>query len=791
MVKIYTICLAFFLTLFSYSSVYGTVYTTTADNTWSPSTPSTNLNSSDEFIINHEAKLYGLNLQNGGKITVHSGGELELYWSADFRNGSKIIVKNGGSLTMNNMSIKNYGNITVSGNLITTSGTFENKNTGSIVLNSKGDWELFQETLKNYGDITLKSNVDWSGSSMENKNNGTIVLNSKLSIKQMSFSNKGDLNGYGRVEVVNGDGSFSSDGEINGCSGNSCIPPSTIGDVTYLYYHEVSGVNAYTLVTGGNISNNSCSDKLLILENSKVATDAVIGDVLVAPGIKLTIKGDKSLSVCNGIVNEGIVLIQNNGSLVQTSSADLNSGSGKYRIRRKGSNSSLAYNSWSSPFKSAKISKVFPNSNPCDIFAFEGSTQSWSYDYASGYTASCNGNSVTFTSGLLAGGDGIMDQGRGYFVPGTASSTRTLNGQVNNGDVTIDVYETPLGNNPDWNLDDWNLVGNPYPCAIDLEQFYLENQGVITGSFYFWVDDQLNGTDYHQSDDYAVYAENVGTTANGGQAKRYVAAGQAFWVYAKQNGTITFKNNMRVVGNNSNLFKTDGANENTFVYLDIINDSNNFNQCAIGFNPTSTDGFDEASDAPKGDAGSGVSLGSLIDGNPYSIQAFEKLETFESHIVPLSLYTNWAGNHTFHVSQFDGVGSNISVYLRDTQLNIDTDLKLSDYVLFLDTGDYTNRFEIIFENTGAPTNVEDQTKNTNFIKVYQNDNEVYVETIDQKQTIESVVLYDLVGKELIRSNELHNSLVVLDGAILQTGTYILKSKSIDGTVQTVKFLFVE
>ena len=790
MVKIRTFYFTLILTLFTVSSAFGTVYTTTGKNSWSPSNPGNSLTSSDEFIINHQVTLKGLTLASGGKITINSGGYLKTAWSLRFNLGSSIYVAPGGTLKISQLTAVNYSDdFVIDGSIITSNGTMANYQSGVITYNAGGSWSFNQMSFVNYGTMILNEDANWKNGSVA-FSLGTVTINKELEIKNLSLSNNATILGVGQIDLKNGNGTFTSNGNINGCTGNGCIPPSTIGTVTYLAAPLTSG-GTIVPVSGGSVSGTDCNSTVQALNDLTITADIEMGDLVVSPGVTVTIQTDKSLSVCHGVINEGTVLIKNNGSLVQTSTGDENSGEGTYLIERRGSSTALAYNSWASPFKSAKISEIFVNSNPCDIFAFEGSTQSWSYDYASGYSTTCNGNPVTFSSGLLIGGDGVMDQGRGYFVPGIASSTRTVTGDVNNGDVSIDVFATSLGNHPDWNLDDWNLVGNPYPCAIDLEQFYLENQGVITGSFYFWVDDQLNGTDYHQSDDYAVYAENVGTTANGGQAKRYVAAGQAFWVYAKQNGTIRFKNDMRVIGNNSNLFKTDGTSENTFVYLDVVNDSNNFNQCAVGFNPTSTNGFDESSDAPKGESGAGVSLGSLINGNPYSIQAFEKLETFESYAVPLSLYTNWAGDHTFHVSKFEGVGSNISVYLRDTKLNIDTDLKLSDYILFLDTGDYANRFELVFENTGTPTSVEDQMENTNLIKVYQNDKEVYVETLDQQQTIESVVLYDLVGKELMRTNEQLNSIVVIDGAILQTGTYIVKSRLIDGTIQTVKFLFVE
>ncbi len=765
---------------------WATTYTTIGNNSWSPSTPGRSISSSDTFIINHKAKLYGFTLQNGGEIIVNNGGELKFLWSANFDNGSKITIESGGSLTMKNMTIQNYGEFIVDGILNTSNGTLENQSTGTILLNTTGEWNLFQETLKNYGLITLNNDVDWISSSMENNSSGIIILNSVLGIKQMSFSNDGNLNGYGQVNVVNGDGSFSSDGFINGCSGTSCIPPSTVGTITYLYFHTVTGGSGYSLVTGGDITNNSCSDKLIILEDSKVASDIDVGDVVVSQGVELTIDQNKTLTICNGITNDGIVLIENNASLVQTSVVDENSGSGIYRIEKKGSGSNYEYNGWSSPFNAAKLNEIFPSSNPCDVYAFDGATQSWLYDYPVNYSTSCNGNNVVFTSvHLLPGSDGVMDVGRGYFVPGVSTEVRSVEGIVNNGDIFIDVFETSLGNNPNWNLDDWNLVGNPYPCAIDLDLFYSENSGVIAGSFYFWVDDQQNGTGYHQSEDYAVYANNVGTEANGAVANKFVPAGQGFWVYALADASIKFSNAMRVTGNNADLFKSEEVGEEVFVFINITNDSTNFNQCAVGFNSEATNEFDVGSDAIKGDAGTGVAISSLIDGNPYTIQAFEEIYENESYSVPLLVTTNNASVHIIRASKFQNLESNILVHLWDKRTKVTTNLKLKDYSVYLDTGRYENRFELIFENTGTSLGVSELGEESIF-SAYQNQDKIIVQIKGETALIESIVLYDLVGKEIIREVNISSGRLEIPTNTLNTGVYIVKSRLSTGEEYSTK-----
>jgi hypothetical protein len=427
--------------------------------------------------------------------------------------------------------------------------------------------------------------------------------------------------------------------------------------------------------------------------------------------------------------------------------------------------------------------------NPCDIYAFDASTQSWLYDYPDGYSTTCNGNSVVFNSSfLLPGADGILDVGRGYFVPGYNVNNRVLEGQVNNGDVFINIHETSLGNKPDWNLDDWNLVGNPYPCGLDLNAFYAENSDVIAGSFHFWVDNQQNGTDYNQSDDYAVYANNVGTSANGSTATRYVSTAQAFWVYALTDAPLKFTNEMRVTGNNSNLFKMEEETDAVFVYLDFTNDSLNFNQCAVGFNKESTNGYDIKSDAVKEEAGTAITIASLIDGHPFVIQAIEEVTDNMSRTVPIQVSSNNEGEHTISVSRLQNVGPNVQVYLVDKILNQTVDIKTNPYTVYLDTGKYASRFELRFENTGT-TLATDEMEAFSHLKVFAQ-GEFLIANSQGKEKMESMVVYDLQGKELLRNNNINNTVFQMPINNVANGIYVVKIGTQKGEQFTTKISVV-
>ncbi|MFT5878423.1 MAG: hypothetical protein ACI8SA_002290, partial [Dokdonia sp.] len=178
----------------------------------------------------------------------------------------------------------------------------------------------------------------------------------------------------------------------------------------------------------GSAPNTSDAGKTLKVyaPNAILPMDAKVAHVIITSTGKLNIPSGTILEVSGTITNNGEITLENNSSLLQTiAGSDQNTGPGSYLINRTGNNSAYSYNIWSAPIKAAALNTVFSSSNVCDIWTFNENNQSWSHDYAVGYATSCYGNAVTFTaSDVITGGDGIMDIGRGYFVPGAVTTGR-------------------------------------------------------------------------------------------------------------------------------------------------------------------------------------------------------------------------------------------------------------------------------------------------------------------------------------------------------------------------------
>src|SRR5690606_5945607 len=130
-----------------------------------------------------------------------------------------------------------------------------------------------------------------------------------------------------------------------------------------------------------------------------------------------------------------------------------------------------------------------------------------------------------------------------------AEQNYTFIGKPNNGTIT-----SPITANNE------ALVGNPYPSAIDANEFIMDNSSSILGTLYFWEHYASNNThvlaDYQGG--YATYNLTGGNAAVsppeisglGAPSKipeRYIPVAQGFTIIANTiGGQITFENDQRI-----------------------------------------------------------------------------------------------------------------------------------------------------------------------------------------------------------------------------------------------------
>ncbi|MBT8393502.1 MAG: LamG domain-containing protein, partial [Bacteroidia bacterium] len=265
-----------------------------------------------------------------------------------------------------------------------------------------------------------------------------------------------------------------------------------------------------------------------------IASHIIAGDVTVQAGAEITINDGGTLDVSYDIINNGTITVNlfnadtNGGGALITREAKAVSGTGTFLINRQTPDYPEDYYSiWSTPVSQSdsKINTIF--TNPVIVYEYDASQNPSAY------------------VGVSTSHD--MDLGEGYFIRLDSQSggmTRTFDGTVNNGDITRSIYY----NGP---TDNFNLLGNPYPSALNWVKFYDDNADVIEGTMYYWNQSQVGPN--NSASDYISY-NRTGSSEPGTSGD--IATGLGVFVKSIQPGSVTFKNTHRVVGSNDQFFRS-------------------------------------------------------------------------------------------------------------------------------------------------------------------------------------------------------------------------------------------
>lgn len=456
------------------------------------------------------------------------------------------------------------------------------------------------------------------------------------------------------------------------------------------------------------------------------------------------------VSIYNQLENNGILVINNNASLLQHYSARNNAGTvAMHRYTQPMYRYDFTY--WSSPLtqdSNFTLHTLSPNTLLDKYNYWNAVTQAW--------TTSLNGTEV-------------MVPGKGYIV--RAPQTYSLNptqvvsyrdgvfvGKPNNGDISIAIFGS---NSADPLSRKWNLIGNPYPSGIDIENFLTVNNTKLDGTAYLWTHNtppDSNGA--YTASDYAVYnlTGPVGTAPGANTPTKYFASGQSFFVKGISNGasTVVFKNEMRVNNFNNQFFRMAPiqAVENSTttgkhrIWLNLTNNQGAFSQALIGYIENATNGIDWGYD---GDlfGGNYVSFYSTIDNAKLSVQG-RALPFDDEDIVPLGYKTTLNGTLKISINSVDGFMSTQNIYLEDKTLGIIHDLKASDYNFTTLAGTFDQRF--VLRYTNRVLGVGNSTDTGQYI-VYKEGQQIIINS--GIEHIAQIKVFDISGRLIYEANNIN------------------------------------
>jgi len=249
-----------------------------------------------------------------------------------------------------------------------------------------------------------------------------------------------------------------------------------------------------------------------------------------------------------------------------------------------------------------------------------------------------------------------IDRGVGYSAFMRASGgqiTIDQRGPVNTGnfDYTVagNLSYTSTGSAPD---DGWNLIGNPYPSAIDWDAMWNNEVG-----------SNLDGTMYirdNPSGQFATWNASSSTGTNSGTGN--VAIGQAFWVHATNTPALTLNESEKTIATNA-FFKM--APPVNFLRI-AVNDGVSKDEILIHFFEDALPGLDKY-DAYKlqNDI---FNLSTLMeDGSELVINAIGS-STCDSEVT-MNISNIDPGNYTLDFSELDSFEEVVNIYLTDNFTN--------------------------------------------------------------------------------------------------------------------------
>ncbi|MFV8342252.1 PKD-like domain-containing protein, partial [Flavobacterium sp. XS2P39] len=441
----------------------------------------------------------------------------------------------------------------------------------------------------------------------------------------------------------------------------------------------------------------------------------------------------------------------------------------------------------------------------------------WSYNSA---TPDSNTELQDYNQWNYLGSTGLLKTGEGFTMKGSGGSADVnllqnyvFIGKPNSGTIALPFDLT----------DQTYLVGNPYPSAIDADEFIYDNLAgragvnVFNGALYFW--DHFGVSDNHllaeYEGGYATYtlaggvkgindsSLNLNDHAEGDKIPgRYIPVAQSFFVDAAldpsidgttttvDGGTLIFKNSQRIFmredATNSLFIKKSGnkkiktaaKDSRSKIRLGFVATTGMHRQLLVTADSNTTNKFDIGYDAQMFDVAENDMYWEFSN-SEFVIQA---LPNFNSdQIIPIGLAIANEGVVTIKIDSLENIPETTAVYLHDNSTASYHNIKNSDFKISLAAGEYKKRFSLQF--TSKSLDLEENILNDGLEVLYSNNYKVLI--IQNKipdVTVQDVQLFNLLGQAIENWDveDLEQTTIKIPVKNVSSGVYIVKIKTSKG-----------
>lgn len=534
---------------------------------------------------------------SGNDLVVGSGSELNFTGSLALQlsllTGTTASVS--GSMAFQEAAHKLLGadasSISFESGSVFTAGTgmtgnaFGTTNLNSVVFRS-GSVYVHNAGGNPFGASQPNSVVVFQTGSLFRLQTGSVAFTGRT-YADFEYNNSGSCSASGTSAVVidnmtitqgvfnmnmTGTPGHSIKGNITVASGASLnFSPSSPGTINLngTSQQTISGSGSITSATGSGIEAANTSGVVINTAVSLNNLSITSGYVSVMPNNSLSLNG----TLGNTVGTTGLQLLSDatgTASLLHNT-ADVQGSVQRY-LTKYNSASDRMYHFVASPVAAQPIQTEFVANPPlaaADFYAYDELQNLWVN------TKQANGSwNPAFETNFAVG--------KGYLVAYPDNSTKTFSGALNNGDYVVSCSNTTGKGNG------WNLIGNPYPSAVDWTLLSL-GDGIDNALYYYDA----------AAENYRYYLQLPGESGAIGSGQRYIPSMQGIMVHAKTSGTrtITFTNAARTASG-QNVYYNSQAAPTGSISLKVVSGTH-ADETFVHFNAGATAAFDGGYDAYK------------------------------------------------------------------------------------------------------------------------------------------------------------------------------------------------
>ena len=385
-----------------------------------------------------------------------------------------------------------------------------------------------------------------------------------------------------------------------------------------------------------------------------------------------------------------------------------------------------------------------------------------------------------------------------YTNPPDAVTLSTLGG-LYTGNITVNLPEP----NPNTSTYYYNLMGNPYPCQISIDNLYSHNSSTIYDEI--WT---ICPGYFYTSGNYTTYSNGTiaylptgtGYTSYTGPGNPYngflIASGQGFFVQEKVGCTATsiaFEESDKVpttavpsdaffsVNDNNKLVRV-GLRASTNTPLDEV---------VVRYNSKGAKGYVPGWDAQSLNTGNQI-ITTLKDKRAFAIATHP--DNIASDTAQLGISSTEVGTFSLNFSDLDGMTGTYDIQLRDKYLGVMQDVVANPTYSFNITANTlskgNNRFELVVTKKGSMATIAtEEASAAQKITVYPNPAKDVL-TIGGIGVGESytATIVSVLGKQVSTSLVVGGTSAGLNVKNLAAGVYLLELVDTNGEKQTLRFV---